>query len=122
MNTLKTVFNKLSLKDNKAKLSSQKIELSVMDDIDEFLSQGFGSADFVEEELDKAQSAMTKARDIINFDMSDAYTQAEGSIDEAEEVLADLGAESPVLEDYKKQLQDLEKLIDDLKQRQDRIG
>ena len=122
MNTLKTVFNKLSLKDNKAKLSSQKIELSVMDDIDEFLSQGFGSADFVEEELDKAQSAMTKARDIINFDMNDAYTQAEGSIDEAEEVLADLGAESPVLEDYKKQLQDLEKLIDDLKQRQDRIG
>ena len=122
MNTLKTVFNKLSLKDNKAKLSSHKIMLSTMDEIEDALSRGFGLEDFVEEELDKAQSAMTKARDIINFDMNDAFAEAEGGIDEAEEVLADLGAESPVLEDYKKQLQDLEKLIDDLKQRQDRIG
>ena len=110
MNTLKTVFNKLSLKDNKEKLSSQKIELSVMDDIEEFLGQGFGLEEFVEEELEKAEIALTKASDIIKFDMTDAYTQAEGLIDEAEEVLADLGAESPVLEGYKEQLQDLEKL------------
>ena len=114
MNTLKTVFNKLSLKDNKEKLSSQKIELSVMDDIEEFLNQGFGLEELVEEELEKAEIALTKASDIIKFDMNDAYAQAEGLIDEAEEVLADLGAESPVLEGYKEQLQDLEKLIDDL--------
>lgn len=121
MRTQRRVFEKLA-NIEKAKLSSQKIELSVMDDIEEFLNQGFGLEEFVEEELDKAQQAMTKARDIINFDMNDAYTQAESLIDEAEEVLADLGAESPVLEDYKQQLQDLERLIDNLKQSQDRIG
>ena len=116
--TLEKVFETL----NKVELKSEKIELSVMDEIEDALSRGFGLEDFVEEELDKAQDAMTKARDIINFDMNDALAEAEGGIDEAEKVLKDLGAESSTLDKYKQEFTQLEKLIDDLKQRQDRIG
>ena len=65
---------------------------------------------------------MTKARDIINFDMNDALAEAEGGIEEADKILKELGADSAKLDKYKQELTQLDRLIDDLKQRQDRIG
>jgi len=121
MRTQRRVFEKLS-ESTKVELKSQKIMLSTMDEIEDALSRGFGLEEFVEEELDKAQSSMTKARDIINFDMNDALAEAEGGIDEAEKILNDLGASSDQLDRFKNELTQLERLIDDLKQRQDRIG
>lgn len=113
-------ISKTKLKED---FATHKVELSLMDDIDEALGRGFGMEEFVEEQLDIAQEAMTKARDIRRFDMSDAYTEAEGFIEEAEAALKDLGLESnQEIKEYKKQLESLEKLMDDLEQRQDRIG
>jgi len=113
-------ISKTKLKED---FATHKVELSLMDDIEEALGRGFGMEEFVEEQLDIAQEAMTKARDIRRFDMSDALTEAEGAIDEAENALQDLGIDSsPELDRYKQQFEELEKLIDDLEQRQDRIG
>ena len=110
-------------KNDKQKLATHKVNLSLMDDIEEALGRGFGMEEFVEEQLDIAQEAMTKARDIRRFDMNDALAEAEGAIDEAENALQDLGLDSsPELDRYKQQYEELEKLIDDLEQRQDRIG
>tara|TARA_R100001163_G_scaffold46867_1_gene35194 strand:+ start:131 stop:505 length:375 start_codon:yes stop_codon:yes gene_type:complete len=121
----KTNINKVLQKINtdKVNLSLLKVKLGIMDDIDEALGRGFGMEDFVEEQLDIAQSAMTKARDIRNFDMNDAAAEAEGLIEEAEAALKELGIDNNAeIKTYRKQLEDLERLMDDLKQRQDRIG
>ena len=66
----KTNINKVLGKINtdKVNLSLLKVKLGIMDDIDEALGRGFGMEDFVEEQLDIAQSAMTKARDIRDRD------------------------------------------------------
>ncbi len=114
---------KISKTKLKEDFATHKVELSLMDDIDEALGRGFGMEEFVDEQLSIAQEAMTKARDIRRFDMNDAFAEAEGFIEEAEAALKDLGLESnQEIKEYKKQLESLEKLIDDLEQRQDRIG
>lgn len=114
---------KISKTKLKEDFATHKVELSLMDDIDEALGQGFGMEEFIDEQLSIAQEAMTKARDIRRFDMTSAYTDAEQLINEAEAALKDLGLESnQEIKEYKKQLESLEKLIDDLEQRQDRIG
>ena len=109
-------------KNDKQELATHKVELSLMDDIEEALNKGFGMEEFVEEQLDIAQQAMTKARDIRRFDMDDAYAEAEGFIEEAEKALQDLGLDdSPEINKFKQRLDDLETIMDNLRQRQERI-
>mgnify|MGYP001171834628 CR=1 FL=1 len=110
-------------KNDKQELATHKVDLSLMDDIEEELSRGFGMEDFVLEQLDIAQEAMTKARDIRKFEMLDASRTAGDMINEAEEALKKLGVDkSPELEKYKQQEKELDKLIEELEQKQDRIG
>ena len=104
---------------NKVELKSERIELSVMDEIEDALSRGFGLEEFVEEALDKAEVEFIKAKDIIRFDMTEAYTDAEYNINEAEKILKELGADSAKLDQFKKQLQDLDSLINDQKRKLD---
>ena len=109
-------------KNDKQELATHKVELSLMDDIEEALNKGFSMEEFVEEQLDIAQQAMTKARDIRRFDMDDAYAEAEGFIEEAEKALQDLGLDdSPEINKFKQRLDDLETIMDNLRQRQERI-
>ena len=125
MNTTKNldkIFSKLPVQ-----LNSVSVKLSIMDDIEEFLSQGFGLEEFAQEAIDEAQILTTKARDIIRFDMGNAITQGEaiGSADdtimEAEAKLKELGADSPQLDEFKKQLADLEGIQKDLLRESDNI-
>ena len=114
-------LNKIINKLPKTELKQVEVRLSIMDDIDEFLGQGFGLEEFAQDAIDEAQIQTTKARDIVRFDMNDAITQAEGLIDEAEEKLKDLGADSPQLDGFKKQLADLEQLQTNLLREIDNI-
>ena len=105
MNTTKNldkIFSKLPVQ-----LNSVSVKLSIMDDIEEYLGQGFGMEEFAQEAIDEAQILTTKARDIIRFDMGDAIGNADDTIMEAEAKLKDLGADSPQLDGFKKQLEDL---------------
>lgn len=113
-------ISKTKLKED---FATHKVELSLMDDIEDELNRGFGMEDFVLEQLDIAQEAMTKARDIRKFEMLDASGNASDLINEAEEALKKLGVDSnPELEKYKQQEKELDKLIEELEQKQDRIG
>jgi len=116
---LDKIYNKLP--QEKTELKSVKVKLSVMDDIEEFLGQGFGLQEFAQDAIDEAQVQTTKARDIIRFDMGDAITQAEGLINDAEQQLKELGADSPQLDGFKKQLADLEGIQKDLLRESDNI-
>jgi hypothetical protein len=110
-------------KNDKQELATHKVELSLLDDIEDELSRGFAMEDLVLEQLDIAQEAMTKARDIRKFEMLDASGNAADMIAEAEEALKKLGVDkSPELEKYKQQEKELDKLIEELEQKQDRIG
>jgi hypothetical protein len=71
-----------------------KIALSRMDDIQEKISQGH-LGDFVEEAYDEAYSKIILAKDIVRFDMNDAYTEAEGMLNDLEAVVNDLGLDTP---------------------------
>jgi len=93
-------------------LKSYKINLSKIDDIDEKIGQGYLS-DFVEEALDDATVLITKARDIVKFDMTDAYTEAEGMLNELEADIKALGIDAPAeVKTLRKNLNDLDKEID----------
>tara|TARA_R110000796_G_scaffold21838_1_gene63970 strand:+ start:381 stop:749 length:369 start_codon:yes stop_codon:yes gene_type:complete len=116
---LDKIYNKLP--NGKTELKSVKVKLSLMDDIEEFLGQGFGLQEFAQDAIDEAQVQTTKARDIIRFDMGDAITQAEGLINDAEQQLKELGADSPQLDSFKKQLADLEGIQKDLLRESDNI-
>jgi len=71
-----------------------KLKLSKVDDIEEVISRGF-LGDFVEEFLDDATVLITKARDTVRFDMTDAYTEAEGMLNELEADIKALGIDVP---------------------------
>ena len=71
-----------------------KINLSKIDDIEEVISRGF-LGDFVEEFLDDASVLITKARDTVKFDMTDAYTEGEGLLNELEADIKALGIDVP---------------------------
>jgi hypothetical protein len=119
MNTTKNldkIFSKLPVQ-----LNSVSVKLSIMDDIEEFLGQGFGLEEFAQEAIDEAQIQTVKARDIVRFDMNDAITQADDTINEAEAKLKELGADSPQLDEFKKQLADLEGIQKDLLREIDNI-
>jgi hypothetical protein len=119
MNTTKNldkIFSKLPVQ-----LNSVSVKLSIMDDIEEFLSQGFGLEEFAQEAIDEAQILTTKARDIIRFDMGEAIGSADDTIMEAEAKLKELGADSPQLDEFKKQLADLEGIQKDLLRESDNI-
>ena len=110
-------------KNDKQELATHKVKLSLLDDIEDELNRGFSMEDLVLEQLDIAQEAMTKARDIRKFEMLDASGTAADMIAEAEEALKKLGVDkSPELEKYKQQEKELDKLIEELEQKQDRIG
>jgi predicted RNase H-like nuclease (RuvC/YqgF family) len=96
----------------KLKLKSYKINLSKIDDIEEKISQGYLS-DFVEEYLDDASVLITKARDTVKFDMTDAYTEAEGMLNELEADIKALGIDAPAeVKTLRKNLNHLDKEID----------
>ena len=71
-----------------------KIALSRIDDIEEKINQGWLS-EFVEEEYDRAQEAIVKARDIVRFDMAQYHGEAESMLDDLVSTIDELGLDTP---------------------------
>jgi hypothetical protein len=89
-----------------------KIKLSLISNIEDELSRGFSSYNVLEDYLSDAQSLMTKARDILKFEMLDASLTAEETIEELEQELKELGVDEPAeLKRFRSELSQLEKLI-----------
>ena len=76
------------------------------------IQQGLGLSEFVEESLDEALTAFIKAKDIVKFDMTDAYTQAEGMLNEFLSDIKELGIDVP--SEVKQLQQDLNELDTDI--------
>jgi len=120
MNTTKNldkIFSKLPVQSN-----SVSVKLSVMEDIEELIGQAFGMEEFVEDSISEAKNAAMKASDIVRFDMNDVIMEAESLIDETDAKLKELGADSPELDGFKKQISDLESMQKDLERKIDQIG
>ena len=97
-----------------------KIKLSKIDDVEEVISRGLGLSEFVENDLDEAFTMFIRAKDTVRFDMNDAYTEAEGMLDELEADIKELGIDTPAdVSQLRKSLNDLEKEIDDAQQKID---
>ena len=95
-----------------------KIKLTIMEDIEDKISQGLGLVEFVEEDLDKAFEFFIRAKDTVRFDMNDAYADAEFQLNEFIKDIKELGLDiPPSVKQLQKDLDLLEKAIDESEQR-----
>ena len=91
-----------------------EVKLSKLDDIEEAINRGLGLYEFVEEAVDKATSEFIKAKDIVRFDMNDAYGEAEDLLNTLIKDINALGIDVPdEVQNLQRQLDQLEKEIDD---------
>tara|TARA_Y100001938_G_C7864039_1_gene317027 strand:+ start:97 stop:477 length:381 start_codon:yes stop_codon:yes gene_type:complete len=91
-----------------------EVKLSKLDDIEEAIDRGAGLLEFVEEAIDKAQIEFVKAKDIVRFDMTAAYNDAEFELKELLDGIKALGIDVPSeVQTLQKRLQDLEDELDE---------
>lgn len=103
---------------NQVALKQHRVKLSIMDDIEEELSRGFGMEEFIEEAIEEAQSQAVKARDIIRFDMGEALGNAEALIEDFESDVEELGLNNPPeLQEFRRQLGELEEAYENMKRK-----
>jgi Mg2+ and Co2+ transporter CorA len=120
MNTKKQLNNILNKFPKKTEL--QKVKLSQIDDIQDAISRGFSNIEFFEDAYEEARSAITKANDIVRFELSDPLEDAKFMLDELEQELKELGIDnSPELKELQKEIQSLESAIDDAESKNDRL-
>ncbi|QDP49339.1 MAG: hypothetical protein GOVbin2669_8 [Prokaryotic dsDNA virus sp.] len=90
-----------------------KVKLSQLDDIEEYINSGLGLLEFVEEAIDEAQTHYVKAKDIVRFDMTSAYNDAEFELEKLLDGIKALGIDVPSeVQTLQNRLQDLEDELD----------
>jgi hypothetical protein len=117
---LEKVYSKLP--NQKVNLKAQKVELSLIDDIEEVLNRGLGLEEIARKAIYIAKEKAMFASDVIRFDMNDAYMEAEQLITDATEKLNELGIDDSSLAPYIDLLNQLEYLQKTLMAEVDRIG
>ena len=99
MNTLNKILTKIAPKD-KTELSSEKITLSKLSNIEDFISNAQYGLETFEDLLSDYKNAYTKASDVI---------QAEGDLDDLLQDVKELGIDiPPKIKQAQKQILDLE--------------
>ena len=99
----------ISKEHNKENLATHKVELSLFDDLDDVLKEGFKIADDVDKNLTVALKALDKAiaeRLKINSVLKDA----DSYISDIDKALNELGMPSPELDKLQDRYDELEKL------------
>jgi len=119
---MRHVFNKIAnLATEAAKQPLKRVDLSMFDDIEDALGRVY-SGEFVQDALDEAYSKFILAKDIVRFDMNDAFTEAESLIEDLEEELKEMGEEDhPKLKEYKSQLEDARQEVEDYERKIDQF-
>lgn len=99
-----------------AKLSKEKglkkVQLSLVDDVEEAVGRGYSMLEFWEEAYDEARAAYIKANDIIRFDANDAWGEADSLLEDLLQEIKELGVDMPPrVKQLQKEVQDLESEI-----------
>ena len=103
---------------NQVARRKHKVNLSIMDDIEDQLGTAFSMEEFIIEAIEEAESQAVRARDIIRFDMGDAMGQAEALIEDFESEVEELGLNNPPeLQEFRRQLSELEQLYEQMKRK-----
>lgn len=111
-----------------AKLSKEKglkkVQLSKLEDIEESIGRCYYILeDFFEEQYDIALEAAGKCFDVLRFDYSDSYAEAEGGLDDLLQEIKELGVDIPPrVKELQKELQDLDGLENRAEQKLRNIG
>lgn len=106
-NTINDIFSKLS-ENRITSLKAHKIKLSLMDDVEEFIGNAYGSIEFFDEAYDEARKQGTLANDILRFDFGQDLGGAEDELDRLLTELKTLGVDIPPrVKEMQKQIQDL---------------
>ena len=115
-------LNKVLSKLPKTELKSEKVELSLIEDIEESIFKGLSLKDNADKAIDKAKIEILKASDIARFDMADFYVKADKLINEAEKKLKALGIEGGYTNDLKVKLEGLDSIMGKIIQKVDKTG
>jgi len=106
-NTINDIFSKLS-ENRITSLKAHKIKLSLMDDVEEYIGNAYGSIEFFDEAYDEARKQGTLANDILRFDFGQDLGGAEDELDRLLTELKTLGVDIPPrVKEMQKQIQDL---------------
>ena len=118
---MRHVFNKVADIATKSVSGLKKVQFNKIDDIEDELSRAF-YGDMVDELLDEAQSNITKARDIVRFDMRAGVIDAEDLINELEDELKELGVDdSAEVRELRSRLQEAQREVEDYEMKVDRF-
>jgi hypothetical protein len=99
----------------RTKLAGYDIKLSLLDDIQDYLSNASFSLEQAEEKFDEAVSARTLVADIIRFDLRQNTITAEDELRRLIEGIEDLGIDVP------SEVSQLQSTLDDLLKEEDDI-
>jgi len=101
----------------KFNLANNKINLSLVDDIQDYINTSY-LTDIIEERIDEAQTKMMEARDIFRFDMMQSLGAAEDELNVLETQISDLGLDTPpIVDNFKQQIAEVESQADDLRRK-----
>ena len=117
---LKSIFDKFPKE--KIELKREKVELSIIDDIEKSIAKGLSLKDNAYKAIDKAKIEILKASDIARFDMADFYVKADKLINEAEEKLKAIGMDGKYINDLKVKLEGLDSVMGKIIQKVDKTS
>ena len=98
MRTINTVFNKLAKEDNKTELASQKIELSLFEDLKKWEALMWKSQKETTSDAERVEKEFQKTKKANKAKFDDAYTlykRALKELREAESMAKNLGLKVP---------------------------
>ena len=106
-NTINDIFSKFS-EEKITSLKTHKVRLSLMDNIEEYIGNAYGSTEFFDEAYDEARKQGMLANDILRFDFNDQLGGAEDELDRLLTELKQLGVDIPPrVKEMQKSIQDL---------------
>lgn len=99
-----------------AKLSKEKglkkVQLSKLDNVEEFISIGYSAVEFFDEMFDEGIMKVRDSRDVLKFDATDNAQSAEEELDELIQEIKELGVETPPkVKQLQKEIEDLYQAI-----------
>ena len=113
---LEKVYSKLP--NQKVDLKTQKVELSLIDNLENEIIQLYNMAEKADSNIKNAKEIIEKVKDeafdFVVIDFQSAFTKLENSLDEANNKMEEIGLDKSLLKTYYDDKYDIKRIFDDL--------
>jgi len=113
---LEKVYSKLP--NQKVDLKTQKVELSLIDNLENEIIQLYNMAEKADSNIKNAKEIIEKVKDeafdFVVIDLQSAFTKLQNSLDEANNKMEEIGLDKSLLKTYYDDTYDIKRIFDDL--------